>query len=291
MKNIGLVVSLVVSLVWSAKVQAQTPVTLERTEQRLITAANNGVTYKLYIALPEHYGEPGRRFPVAYLLDADYSFAIARNIVDHLAARNDLPEIILVGIAYTGPPAYQLNRSRDYTPTHVADDGNIPERGYGAETRDVSGGGPRFREFIERELVPFIDSSYATVLGDRCIVGHSYGGLFGAWTLVTRPALFRRYILVSPSLWYDHQLVLRQVSAMATGRDSSPARVYVVAGDHEVNAMVDMRADVQRFADQLRRGNRPGLVVRSSVFDNETHNSLVPRALSNGLRFVFEGRE
>src|SRR5436305_2556936 len=133
---------------------------VERTEQRSLTSKTNGIEYKLYISLPHSYGKGGKRFPVVYLLDADYSFLIARNITDHLAERDDLQELILVGIAYGGPPQYRLNRTRDYTPTFV------PTGGYGPEMQKVSGGGLKFRTFLEHELIPFIDATYATVAGD-----------------------------------------------------------------------------------------------------------------------------
>src|SRR5688572_17058066 len=59
------------------------PVTLPGTEQRLMPSKNvDGVTYKLYVSLPNDYGQPERataKYDVVYLLDADYAFAITRN--------------------------------------------------------------------------------------------------------------------------------------------------------------------------------------------------------------------
>jgi pimeloyl-ACP methyl ester carboxylesterase len=40
--------------------------------------------------------------------------------------------------------------------------------------------------------------------------GHSYGGLFVLHTLFTRPGLFSRYIAASPSLWWQHGLILEE---------------------------------------------------------------------------------
>ena len=247
------------------------PLVVERAEVRQLVSKENGVAYKVYVALPHGYGEKGKRFPVVYVLDADYSFLIARNVADHLAERNHLRELIVVGIAYDGPAQYRLNRTRDYTPKFS------PTGGYGPEYQKVSGGGPKFRAFLEKELIPFVDRSYATLPRERCLVGHSYGGLFAAWMLVTKSVLFDRYVIVSPSLWYDDAWIFQQVPSQTLG-----ARVYMAAGSSEDPVMA---ADLRKLAARIK-----AQALDADVLADETHNSIFPRALSNGLRFVFEGR-
>ena len=165
--------------------------------------------------------------------------------------RGDVPEVILVGIAYDDPtPAtggwqsepYHRNRTRDYTPKFW------PTGGYGPEMQKVSGGGPKFRAFIERELIPFIDENYDTVRGERTLVGHSYGGLFTAWNVVASPRLFRRYIIVSPSLWYADRWIFGLLYP-----PSINARVYLAVGSTEGNSDHDMVVDLRNFARKLRK--------------------------------------
>jgi predicted alpha/beta superfamily hydrolase len=245
------------------------PFVVDRAEVRQLVSKENGVAYKVYVALPQDYGK--KRYPVVYVLDADYSFLIARNVIEHLAERNHLRELIVVGIAYDGPPQYRLNRTRDYTPKFS------PTGGYGPDYQKVSGGGPKFRAFLEKELIPFVDRSYATLPEERCLVGHSYGGLFATWMLVSKAALFDRYVIVSPSLWYDDAWIFRQIPSATLN-----ARVYMAAGSSEDPVMA---ADLRRLAARIRTR-----ALDADVLAAETHNSIFPRALSNGLRFVFEGR-
>jgi predicted alpha/beta superfamily hydrolase len=105
--------------------------------------------------------------------------------------------------------------------------------GYGPEYQKVSGGGPKFRDFLERELIPWVDREYRTVPGDRTLVGHSYGGLFSSWVLVTKPELFQRYVVVSPSLWYDDHLVSGLEERYAASHRRLSARVYLCVGSRE----------------------------------------------------------
>lgn len=260
------------------------PMRLDRTEVRVLKSKINDVDYELRVALPHGYGVSGKRFPVVYTLDADYSFLIVRNIVDHLSERGDLDEVIVVGIAYGGPLQYRLNRTRDYTPVFVSDGG------YGREIQKVSGGGPEFIAVIEMEIIPLIDENYATLEGDRTLTGHSYGGLFTVWTMLTRPDLFRRTIAVSPSLWYDDHLMMRIEKQFAETHRSLPVRAYLCVGSRERNSERSMVAGLERFSERLRSRRYAGLALESHVLADETHNSVYPRGISNGLRFVFQSR-
>ena len=244
-----------------------------------LRSAVNGIEYLLYIALPPGFDDTGNsHHPLLVLLDADYSFPIAHGIVGHLRDRNDLPELIVVGIAYAGPPAYRLNRTRDYTPTRVV------EGGYGPDIQRHSGGAAAFAEVIERELLPYLRARYRA-RGPRVLVGHSYGGLFGAWALLERPGLFDGYILASPSLWYDDHLLLRREAASTAAQRNQRTRVYAATGALEINAERDMPGDLRRFSARLERERYPHLDLRTEILDDETHNSVFPRALSNGLRY------
>ncbi len=287
MKRVGswVICGLLLTAATLKQAEAQpTPVILPGTDQRLLRSTVGDIGYKLYVSLPRQYRTSGEDYPVLYLLDADYSFAIARNVVEHLSDRGDLPSLIVVGIAYDGPPAYRLNRTRDYTPSPV------PTGGYGSAYQAVSGGGPLFSQFIADDLIPFIEREYRAT-SERVLVGHSYGGLFATWVALTAPDLFDGYVIVSPSLWYDDGMIFDQEQHLAEHRDDLPVRLYVGVGSREINHQHDMVADLRRLASRLEARGYPGLRLRSEVAADETHNSIFPRAFSNGLRFVFSRRE
>ncbi len=257
-------------------------VVIPRSEVLFLKSEINEVPYKLYVSVPEGYDESDERYRVLYTLDADYSFAIAHNIAEHLAQRNHLQPLILVSIAYDGPLRYKLNRTRDYTPTHTS------KGGYGPEYQKVSGGAPLFLRFIEEELIPFIDTRYRTTKGDRALSGHSYGGLFTTWVFLTRPDLFDRYISISPSLWYDDEMIFALEEKLREKKaPDSPKKLYLGVGGDE-NAM--MPRNLRRFAKLLEQHPRKNVSVYSEVLEDETHNSIYPAAFSRGLRWAFDGR-
>ena len=66
------------------------------------------------------------------------------------------------------------------------------------------GGAGALLQFINRELKPWVVDRYDIDRDNATYFGHSFGGLFGTYVLLTAPAAFRRYIIGSPSLWWDH---------------------------------------------------------------------------------------
>ncbi len=257
------------------------PVTLPNTEVRALHSPATRIDYQLYISLPQSYRTSARSYSVVYMLDADYSFALAKNICDHIAERNQMPELLLVAIAYDGPPNYPLHRTRDYTPTKVL------AGGYGPEYQKHSGGGEKFRDFMREELLPFIARNFR-VTDERTFVGHSYGGLFGAWLAFTTPELFAHYILISPSLWYDEHLLFRVEKEFAAQHDTLALKLYLSVGEREINAERNMVADLQKFAAQIESRNYKGLRLRWFIFEEETHNSVFPLGFTKGMRFIYE---
>ncbi len=278
------VASLAVAFVLAAGVAAAKLYTVPSTEVIALRSKQSGVDYQLFVALPPDYRTSKKTYPVVYMLDADYSFALVRNVVQHFVEREDMPPVILVAIAYPGAAAdrtvYRMNRTRDYTPAYA------PNGGYGAEYQKISGGGPKFRAFIASELIPMIERRYRTDHEDRTIIGHSYGGLFATYVLMTQPALFKRYVIVSPSLWYSNRIALTMEEAAADAGSRPDARVFFAVGSRENQPMVD---DLLELVGKLKSRKNSNLIVRYHVYDGETHNSVFPGAVTRGLLTVFEG--
>jgi len=97
------------------------------------------------------------------------------------------------------------------------------------------------------------------------------------------PELFSNYIIVSPSLWYDGRLMFRREDEFAQNHKDLPARIYFGAGSREVNMAEDLRS----FTAQMQKRNYQGLDMQWRIFDDETHNSVFPFALSCGLRMMY----
>ena len=155
----------------------------------LVPSRELGDARRVNVYLPDHYGEPGRRFPVLFLLDGGEKedFHHVTGLAQITAAYDQGRELIVVGVE-------GRDRRRDLTsPSSVAAD---------LKLAPTSGGASAYRRFLVRELKPWVAARYRTD-GHTALAGESLAGLFTAETLLTAPGSFDDYIIVSPSLWWN----------------------------------------------------------------------------------------
>jgi predicted alpha/beta superfamily hydrolase len=108
-------------------------------------------------------------------------------------------------------------RVRDFTPTRTSQ--TVNSRGAGA-----------FLDFLEHELIPFVDRTYRTIPSDRGLLGHSLGGLFAIYILEQRPAPFQRIVAASPKLGWDNRLLVTVASERLRPL-AAPLRLDLLVGD------------------------------------------------------------
>lgn len=271
------------------------PYALPGTQVHRIDSPGLGRAYELYVSLPPGYAaDPGRRYPVLYVTDAAYAFPVVRAIASRIRnGGRDVEDFILVGLSYAVGETGQYSRRRDYTPSPNGDldaVSDMPGRPV------VYGEAEAYRQHIRDEVFPFIDSRFRTDPSRRLYAGHSYGGLFGTHVLLTEPQMFQRYILMSPSLWYDRKLMLFREGLYAGANRDMKADVFLGIGALETSdtpdiesfaaARHDMTGDMARFEYQLRARRYPSLRLRSVVLPEEDHMSVYPALVTRGLRWA-----
>ena len=291
---------------------------LADTEVHYLTSEMVDDEFKIFVG---HCGTKGvHRVPVLYLTDANGYFGGAVDIVRSMQLGFHLPPLLVVGIGYRAGGIADVTspRTRDLTPTRDA--------GFAKVFRDqkAMGGAGALLQFIEKELKPWVVDRYDIDHENATYFGHSFGGLFGTYVLLTAPAEFRRYIIGSPSLWWDHGVMFRY-EALSAGRASPPASpprevgsgridnddpmvVYLGVGANETHEgrqrevvnmsaeergisgarYIDMVADTVKLAGQLRQLDWLKTRVDIDIFPGEFHITVPLLTLSRGLRNVFE---
>lgn len=248
---------------------------LPSTEVRYLKSKVNGINYKIYINIPASYHHSNKNYPAMYVLDANYSFPLAKQIVEHLNERNRIEDVFIIGIAYDGPPNYKLNRTRDYTPTFVK------KGGYGPEYQKASGGAKLFKQFIHQELIPYLNKHFR-LNQKRTLVGHSFGGLFATWLLLEPSADFQNYIIVSPSLWYDNKFLLN-----AKIPKNLKGKAFFAIGENENDRGDKMVDDLNHFVERLKEEKHLDLSITHYIFNSEDHDTVFPAALGRGIKFIY----
>jgi len=267
---------------------------LAETETFTLASTVTGRTYQIFVALPRGYDEGDSLYPVLYSVDANGQFG---TIVDAVRAMpfEGLPEPLVIGIGY--PVGHFWNalspRAVDLTPTPDPVEVTREAEEYPQfPPMEGSGGGPGFLRFIREELIPYVEANYEASSEGRALYGHSFGGLFATYALFAGQGTFSRFVIGSPSYWWDDRASFELEAEFSRVNDSLPARVFFsvglleeVPGDED--AQYRMVSNLREFLDVLQGRGYEGLAFASEFFPDENHTSVIPATISRGVRFVF----
>jgi predicted alpha/beta superfamily hydrolase len=171
----------------------------------------------------------GRLFPTLYLLDARLTLDIVvgtKRLFD-IFSGGALPLCYLVAIGYADPDI-AARRFRDYTPTKA----ELPP-GLSQPLPFGTGGAAPYLTTICEDIIPHLERQYPLDPHERVLVGYSLSGRFATYTLFSEPEAFGRYLIVSPSLWWDRGSAFAEEEAWASSNADLPAKVLLVGGDAE----------------------------------------------------------
>lgn len=259
---------------------AHRPYSLDRSEVIDFHAQANGKDYEIYIKLPENYGKrKDQKFPLVVLTDGYYAFPLVSSINWRMSERNQVYEqSIIVGISYSKGDDINKSRSRDYTPSFS------PNEQFNTKAAQAESGQAKlFIQFIAQELLPYVMRHYAIDPAKKIYAGHSYGGLLGTYILFTQPGLFDYYLIGSPSLWYDHEIMFRLEADYAKTHKDLKAKVFMATGAEEDDPEHRMVRNMLALDKQLQERHYPQLALTTRTIPDEGHLSGYPAFITQGL--------
>lgn len=219
----------------------------------------------IQVVLPENY-KPGsaEKYDVLYILDGEWSLKFISPIQQFVQENAGMPPIIMVAVLNT-------NRDRDLLPTHIAQNA-------------VSGGSDKFLAFLKSELIPHINKSYPAT-GNNILYGHSLGGLFAMYALLSEPQLFNSYLAVDPSFWWDDNAI-GKIAADKLSKAALSGKSLFIAG-REGDGLKQMGIPV---IDAALKSKAPsGLNWKVVAYPDEHHGSVRLKGVYDGLKFFYEG--
>ena len=258
------------------RAQSGTPVLIPRSAQYDLKSKITGVTYRVMVSTP--FGaDPGKAYPVMYVLDGNQYFGSATETVTRLSTLKDVEPAIVVGIGYPTDDPFEVNRLREYDLTPWV------SKTAQAEGKR-SGGGDAFLKSIEEEIKPFIAAHYKIDPAKQILYGHSLGGLMALREMFRNPTEFSTYILSSPSIWLHDRDVLADEGAFSKRAKSGELHLRILVtsgGDEPRGSMVDNASDLAKQLSGLK-----GISVSRTIFADEIHASVSAASLSRGIRFA-----
>ena len=246
-----------------------------------------GEERKIWVYVPEGARDPKKRFPVVYLLDGDDHFTPVKGIIQYLSENAVCPDMILVGIPNT-------DRTRDLTPTHSI---LYPD---GTKSKDLksSGGGEKFVWFIEKELIPHIDSVYP-VAPYKMLIGHSFGGLTVMNIVINHTNMFNSYVAIDPSMWWDNKKLLNQARDVFKQKRFNGKTLYLgmantMPGDMDtLQVRIDTTGQTNHIRsilalkDILQHNPANGLTFGYKYYKDDNHGSVPLITEYDAFHFLF----
>jgi predicted alpha/beta superfamily hydrolase len=232
----------------------------------------------ILVYVPEGYDSSDRQYPVLYLHDGQNLFDGKTSYVegriwgvhetaDRLIAEGAVEPLIIVGIYNTGK-----HRLAEYTPTRNAKMGGGDADLYGL--------------MLVEEVKPFIDNKYRT----RCdrentgLGGSSLGGLVTLFLGLSRPDVFGKLAVLSPSVWWDHKSILAFVNE---AEPEIHPRIWLDMGTRE-GGKSSLKDSELLHKLLVKRGWRDGEDLMYMRVEGGTHDeSAWAQRVEPLLRFLF----
>jgi len=224
---------------------------------------------RIFVYLPSGSVGLDEKFPVIYLLDGHSLHNVVSSFVQHYSSRGRIPRMIVASIAST-------NRVRDFTPT---------VRGSGSEAPE-GGGANNFLNFLTQELIPIIERKYPT--NDmRTIIGHSMGGLFTLYTMLSRPDLFRYYLASSPWLLNEDEPLITELERLMKKQLPLSEKLFLAHEHIESNGI---EARIHKVVETLKLYPNPNLTWKYKQYEDADHSNLPLKVVPDALDFFYRNK-
>jgi enterochelin esterase-like enzyme len=235
--------------------------------------------------LPPGYDDApnqNKHYPVLYLNDGQNLFESSTafggvewqvdDTAERLIRESTVPPLIIVGIDNTGK-----DRIREY----------MPHRSLHPRMLRVQG--HHYPDFLTKEIMPFIQSSYRVATGpeNTGLGGSSLGALIALYTAIARPGLIGHLLLESPSLWASNRQLTKESRTVRIW----PERIFLAAGTAEAGTPERSRTvvdDVRELAAIIRRAVLSEKRLRVVIAEDAGHTESAWAArFPEALQFLF----
>jgi len=143
----------------------------------------------------------------------------------------------------------------------------------------------RFATFLDHELAPTLAAKYPVNPKEQALFGHSFGALFGLYSLFTAPNRFKHNLLASPSVWWHNRRVLDFLPS-ALPADTA---VRISVGEHEGRSNRpeqigrEMVAQAKLLAGTLQH---LGADAQFTLYPNANHGNTPFYALPDHIEYL-----
>jgi hypothetical protein len=239
---------------------------------------------KVWIHIPSSNGgnkNTGEgRYPVIYLLDGDANFNNIVSITEFMSNAGLCPPIIVVGVLHP-------SRMQDLT------------FGTDEETPGIVGKGEKFILYLEKELMPYIESNYPTA-PYKIFIGHSVGGLTVVNTLIHHSYLFNAYVSLDGALWWNNQKIVKEAETVLANKNYKGKTLFIALANRMERGMDTLKVQKDttestelirsnlKFIKDIFKNKTDQLRFHYKFYENDDHSSVRLIGEYDALRYIFD---
>lgn len=246
-----------------SQVSAEPITAAERTEKLRVFSEALDEEREIYVLAPEGFDAGNEGYTTIYVLDGEWSFPLVSAYFDYLSRWNRIPKVVVTGIR-------NVDRNRDYL---FAGDKNFPN----------SGGAANFSEFLKETWVPLVENEF-NGNGRRVLIGHSFGGSYTLYSLMTDPGFFDAYIAVGSSTWVSGRALFDLADDFLGTTIAKSLFLYMAVAQADGGATVP---DGIAFAEKLDADPIDGLETHFEIIDETNHFTAVAPALISAVEKLY----
>jgi uncharacterized protein len=251
---------------------------LFNTEARVFHSHCVEQDFEIGVWFPFNYSRSGRLYPVLYVPDGEYAFPLVAGLMPTLLGSGEVPEMIVVGIAYHGISGWDefgVLRDRDLC--------TQPFQSAPHQSRHV-----QYTRFFQEELFELIEAQYRADPRDRAVFGFSSAGFFALHMLLTQPGMFRRHVAASCTWPGAGEFFYECAQRYLELPGAPPADLFLSVGERDEGQLPGFH----RLVAALSSGKAPALRLNSQVIAGEDHGAgMIAGTFLAGVKSVFQGRK
>jgi hypothetical protein len=167
------------------------------------------------------------------------------------------------------------------------------------ETPGIIGNGEKFMRYVEKELMPYIESNYPTA-SYKIFIGHSVGGLTVVNTLIHHPNLFNAYVSLDGALWWNNQQIVTEAKMILANKNYKGKTLFMALANRLEIGMDTLKVQQDttestelirsnlEFIKDILKNKTNQLRFQHKYYENDDHSSVRLIGEYDALRFIFD---